>query len=248
MVSDFSPLGSRESKLSKVLAADSRLTNPDTSTTSHQALSDPPQKNHPPPQCRASVKGPVCVEYGTSGADTQGGLHCSKLLCNWQTEYCDNPDVQKDENGEWACMGSCQPRTNVTDAYDACTCAPPTGSTVIPDFQGQDFCFYGTAAVPGMWQPPAGSGSGSTWKSVAAFRAMYSPVSLYLNANQTDYTTALTSFMVSNCPLMRPVSILTPDPKRNNALFARSYYLNSCGCRKGDKSWISYPGPVGAGP
>lgn len=184
----------------------------------------------------------MCVKFGTAGVDNTGGYHCSKVVCDWQSEYCDD-DVERDSDGEWACMGSCRPRTAEPDKYDTCSCSPPSGSQIVPDFSTSQFCFFGDAAVDSMWTPPPGQGSGGVWSSMAAFRASFPTVSLYASPANNGYKAATTSFLRTNCPVMRPIRIQAPDPSRGGALSPQSFYLNSCGCRKDGDMWIKLPGP-----
>lgn len=162
-------------------------------------------------------------------------------MCDWRTEYCTG-DVERDDAGQWACLASCAARDAEYDAYGACTCSPQ-GAALIPDGQYADWCFYGDPVTADAWTPPPGYGSGGVWASPAKFRESLPSVSLYVSPSDTGYATAKSSFLQLNCPPMRPVRVLRPDPSRGGALAPFDAYINACGCRKGADAWMEFPAP-----
>lgn len=185
---------------------------------------------------------PAPCPPGTQEANPDGAYSCYKLFCDWQTQYCTDGGVMRDEHNQWACLGTCTKRSKATDQFDTCSCTQ-TGSEAPADFQNSYFCFYGNRAYLDMWTPPPELATkDGAWRSRQDFEATYGPVSLYLSDQDTSYERALTSFLTTDCALMDPIKISVPDTRYTPPLnVTMNFRLNSCGCRKSENSWMKLP-------
>lgn len=228
---------------SRSLAPDNPLPAPPPPPLNILAPPPPPHPSHP--QCKASVAQPVCEEFKVLGGPEDGWYYCQQLTCDWQQEYCDG-NLQKDDDGVWSCLGNCKLRTASKGLPDSCTCTPASG-VLPPDVDLADACFYGERASADMWSPEAGVALGpGIWISRAAFESKHDGVSLWASdydlssggSRDDGYLTAKASFLSTNCPVPRPISISVPDPFHPGSTMIKAYYLNSCAsCRKSDGAW-----------
>ncbi|KAI8462505.1 MAG: hypothetical protein J3K34DRAFT_447854 [Monoraphidium minutum] len=101
-------------------------------------------------KCEVAVTGPACLVFTSEeSSGNEGGYYCRTLRCDWIDQYC-NGTVERDEQGEWACLGTCQPR--ITYSYymgsQPCNCSAAGDQTdpsgiAPPDRENAYFCFYG---------------------------------------------------------------------------------------------------------
>jgi len=146
--------------------------------------------------------------------------------------------VIRDEASIWTCLGTCTPRDQAPDQPKTCTCSPTASGALPPDSQSAYHCFYGESANVDMWD---GTQNGA-WPSRAVFESRFgSRLSLWASEDETGYRTAKSSFLTTNCPVLKPIEVLYADPQQQNVTLSKYLYLNSCGCRKSAQSWIVYP-------
>jgi hypothetical protein len=106
-----------------------------------------------------------------------------------------------------------------------------------------------------MWAPPSESAmSPGVWRRLTACGDAFGMTSMWSGADFTNYNLATAAFMSTNCPTMKPFYIARRDETGGNTAnpnpprIVLATYLNSCGCRKADNSWIDWPYAVGVDP
>ena len=210
------------------------------------------------------MTGPVCSVFGSAEADDTGSYYCNKLPCNWRTEYCDG-DVERDEAGFWACMGTCKARTATKN--DTCLCQTVGNNTASgiypPDSSNAGACFFGERLDSYMWSggdaaPANTTNTGEYWASRTTFENAFGqlPISLYSyspywpayqDAN-SGYKLTKSAFLTTNCPVVSDTVWLgdraaAPAGRR---LLTTPYTsdgydqwgINACACSKTSGKWV----------
>lgn len=207
------------------------------------------------------MTGPVCSVFGSAESDNTGSYYCYKLPCDWRNEYCDG-DVERDEKGVWACLGSCQPRSATNGS--ACLCAAKGNDTASglypPDASNDDFCFFGERLDRYMFtggNQTGGGSSGNFWESRAKFQdamggldiSLYSKSPWHPNylAANNGYDLAKSAFLTTNCPVVDDQIWLGGGRAAGRRLLAGDgwtddgydeWLINSCACSKKLDQWV----------
>ena len=202
----------------------------------------------PKPQCKTSVTGPQCLEFGHFG-DNVGAIYCRQTVCDWATEYCEG-SVEKDPSGQWGCLGVCKPRLLTYYANNRCNCSDiqPGGY----DISLNGHCIVGSRVYREVyWNVSGGSATRRPyWNSLTELQntvgQVYGDAFVEVPFNNLDgIADATIKFLQTNCPTLSPVAVWnstnyppgTPFPGTSDPAVKLMYPL-SCDCSAFDTWWV----------